>query len=168
MENDLKDVDVNIFEINDPELGNIKIKENGEDGIIKSDKIKIDGGNFKYKIPIFFEGIYDFEIESLTAHKEEFDEKNYINNLKLLLSSEKYITEKIISLVIGFFEKEKNEEYIKINISARAHTYYDQDDSIKISISFSFEEEEDEVCGYIDTEFNCKTKELEYIEEGYY
>lgn len=159
---------INIFEINDPELGNIKIEESGKNGKISSDKIKIHGFNFEYKIPVVFKGIYDFEIKLLTAHKEEFDEKNYINNLKTLLSSEKYITEKIISFVIDFFEEDKNEECIKINISARAYAYYNQDDSINISISFDFEEEEDEVDGYIDAEFNCNTKELDIIGKGYY
>ena len=157
-----------LFEFNDSELGNIKIEESGSDGIINSDNIKIKKCKYNYKVPIVFEGIDEFIIMDFINHQNEFDEKQYIKNVKILLNLEEYIIKKIISYVINFFEEgDEQEDFIKINISATAYAYYNQDDSIDISISFSFEEDDDEMCGYIDTCFNCTTKELEHIDEGF-
>lgn len=143
-------------------IGNYKIYETGE---IVGENIKIDECEYKYKIPVGFNGFREFEIDCFEDVKDNFQENVYINNLKKLLVSKEYVVKSLIESVLDFFETCGSNECIGIWISARASI---SDEAIYISGSFSFEEDEDEMCGYTDLYFDCITGKIKESDRGWY
>ncbi|MCR5146022.1 MAG: hypothetical protein K6B70_01560 [Clostridia bacterium] len=168
----------NIIEINDFELGIIKI--DCDNGSVDGDSIKYEHKATYKDFPVDFS--VDYEIygidDEMADVKEniENDKKLYVNDIRYLKGKmdiiEKFVIEKIWKWFNeGDKEQEIKEKYIKLAISLSvelANESYNRGNSILMTAGWSFEEENNEEEGYFDFEINKDTDELIGYELNYY
>ncbi len=168
----------NIIEINDSELGIIKI--DCDNGSVKGDSIKYTHKTTYNDFPVEFS--VDYEIygidDEIAGVKEniENDKELYVNDIRYLKGKmdiiEKFAIEKIWKWFNeGYTEQEIKEKYIKLSISLfvkLANESYNRDNSILMTAGWSFEEENNEEDGYFDFQIDKYNDELLEGDLNYY
>ena len=157
------DEELPVIEINDVELGNIKVYKNGNMVLDKKYSFRC---KCEYDIPVIFDG-FEYKLENI----EKNDSAKTIYYLKKIIKNSEVVLKGIFDSVLMFYEADKREDAIKIKISASIEIdcdEYDYTNGVFVNTSFSYESIDDEECGYADLYYNINDNSIEEYEVGNY